>query len=189
MQADVFGARQISEGEPQAAPRKPNQATAIPSAPPASDSTVLSVSSWRTMRPRLAPSAARIPNSRWRAVERASSRPATFAHAISNTRITAPNGSGTVPLTSPTICCFSRNQNDADSRGSRRDSDDRDPDWIAFIFGFGSSNRHARPQAREHCDCVYRTLPIDDRHVRAEGCDDVHVGEEMEAGREHSPRP
>ena len=44
-----------------------------------------SISNWRTMRPRLAPSAVRTAISRRRAVPRASSRLAMFAHAISRT--------------------------------------------------------------------------------------------------------
>ena len=67
------------------------QPTSRPSAPPASDSRTLSVSSWRTMRPRAAPSAARIAISRWRPVARTSSRLATFAQAISSTKPTAPS--------------------------------------------------------------------------------------------------
>ena len=51
---------------------------------------MLSVSNCRTMRPRPAPSAARTAISRCRAVARASSRFATFAHAISSTSVTAP---------------------------------------------------------------------------------------------------
>ena len=61
-----------------------------PAAPPASDSTTLSVSSWRTIRARLAPSADRMAISRWRTLARTSSRLATFAHAISRTKLTAP---------------------------------------------------------------------------------------------------
>ena len=49
-----------------------------------------SVSSWRTIRKRLAPSATRTASSRRRASPRASSRLATLAHAISSTRPTAP---------------------------------------------------------------------------------------------------
>ena len=58
---------------------------------PAIESTRLSTMSWRTSRQRPAPSAARMPTSRSRAVARASSRFATFAHAISSTMPTAPS--------------------------------------------------------------------------------------------------
>ena len=61
------------------------QASAVPSAPPAIASTRPSVRSWRTMRPRPAPSARRSAISRWREDARASSRPATLAQAISST--------------------------------------------------------------------------------------------------------
>ena len=60
-------------------------ATARPAVPPATLRTTLSVSSWRTIRPRPAPSAPRTASSRRRAIPRASSRPATLAHAISST--------------------------------------------------------------------------------------------------------
>jgi hypothetical protein len=78
-----------------------------PTAPPASDSTMLSVSNWRTMRLRLAPMAARTANSLRRVVERASSRLATFAQAISSTNPTAPNSTSRVEPTSPTITLVS----------------------------------------------------------------------------------
>ena len=57
---------------------------------PASESSTLSVSSCRMMRPRPAPMAARIAISRRRPTARASSRFATFAQAISSTKLTAP---------------------------------------------------------------------------------------------------
>jgi hypothetical protein len=53
-------------------------------------------------------------------------------------------------------------------------------------FGLGLSHCHARFEAREHCDCVHRTLPKDGGHVRAQRSNDVRVGKEMEARREHS---
>ena len=60
-----------------------------PSAPPASESIRLSVSNWRTILPRRAPSAKRTAISFCRAVARESKSPATFAHAISSTTPTA----------------------------------------------------------------------------------------------------
>ena len=59
--------------------------------PPMADSSTLSVSSWRTMRPRPAPMAERMAISRERPVARASSRLATLAQAISSTQPTAPS--------------------------------------------------------------------------------------------------
>ena len=59
--------------------------------PPARDSNTLSVSNWRTMRARPAPSAERIANSRLRTVARTSSRLATLAQEISSTSPTAPS--------------------------------------------------------------------------------------------------
>ena len=58
-------------------------------APPAR--TSVSARSWRAMRPRPAPRAARTASSRPRAAPRASSSPATFAQATSRTSPTAPN--------------------------------------------------------------------------------------------------
>ena len=55
----------------------------------ATANTALSVNNCRTIRPRLAPTAARIASSRCRVTPRDSSRLATFAHAISNTSATA----------------------------------------------------------------------------------------------------
>ena len=68
----------------------PAHPTASPTSPPASDSTTLSVSSCRMIRPREPPIAARIAISRRRPVARTSSRFATFAHAMSSTKLTAP---------------------------------------------------------------------------------------------------
>ena len=67
-----------------------------PISPPATARSVLSVSSWRTSRPRPAPSAARIASSRLRRSMRASIRFATFAQAISRTQPTAPSSTSSV---------------------------------------------------------------------------------------------
>ena len=73
-----------------------------PPAHPAADSSRLSTSSCRTMRPREAPTARRTAISRWRPAARTRSRPATFAHAMSSTSptitIRMPNtGNSSVP--------------------------------------------------------------------------------------------
>ena len=65
-----------------------------------SDSTTLSVSSWRMIRRRPAPSAARTASSRVRALARASSRLATLAQQISSTNPTTPRNSIDVSLRS-----------------------------------------------------------------------------------------
>ena len=57
-----------------------------PVAPPTRPSERLSVSSWRPIRPRAAPSASRTPISRWRAIALARRRFATLTHASSSTR-------------------------------------------------------------------------------------------------------
>ena len=69
--------------------RMPSTPSASPMTPPITDSSTLSVSSCRMMRPRPAPIAARSATSRLRAVARTSSRLATLAHAISRTKATA----------------------------------------------------------------------------------------------------
>ena len=61
------------------------KASTTPAEAPSAESTTLSVSSWRTSRPRPAPSARRIAISRWRAAVRTSSRPATLAQAMHST--------------------------------------------------------------------------------------------------------
>jgi hypothetical protein len=67
-----------------------HQASTVPATAPISDSTTASVTSWRTSRPRLAPSASLIPISFCRLEARASSMLATFAQAISSTSPTTP---------------------------------------------------------------------------------------------------
>ena len=65
----------------------PANPSASPRMPPASESSTLSVSNCRMIRPRPAPMAVRIAISRLRPVARTSNRFATFAHAISRTRL------------------------------------------------------------------------------------------------------
>ena len=76
------------------------QPTPIPSVPPIADSTTLSVTSWRTILRRPAPSAARTASSRVRAVARASRRLATLAQQMSSTKPTTPRNSIDVTLRS-----------------------------------------------------------------------------------------
>ncbi len=68
----------------------PPNASTIPKAPPRHPRTTLSTSSCRTTRQRDAPRATRTAISRERFAARDSSRLATFAHAISSTKPTAP---------------------------------------------------------------------------------------------------
>ena len=63
--------------------------TLMPTMPPPSASSTLSISNWRTMAPRLPPSAIRVAISRPRAPDRASSSPAMFTQPISSTIRTA----------------------------------------------------------------------------------------------------
>ena len=77
-------------------------ASAPPMIAPASERRTLSVTSWRTIRPRPAPSAVRTAISVSRPAARTSSRLATLAHAMRSTNVTAPNIVSSVPRTSPT---------------------------------------------------------------------------------------
>ena len=76
--------------------RIPRYPATRPSAPPANDSIKLSVSSCCMMRQRPAPSATRTASSRRRPVARINSKFATFAHAISSTKPTAPSATSSV---------------------------------------------------------------------------------------------
>ncbi len=86
--------------------RVPHFASNSPIAPPTIPSITLSVKSCRITRLGLAPSAERIANSRERPVDRASSKFATFAHAINNTKLTAPSSTSRIPRTLPTTSVF-----------------------------------------------------------------------------------
>ena len=68
----------------------PTEASSVPISPETAASRTLSVSSCRTIRPALAPSAARTAISRARATLRASERLVTLAAAMRNTQNTAP---------------------------------------------------------------------------------------------------
>ena len=74
--------------------------------PPSSESTALSVRSWRTTRLRLAPNAMRTATSRCRTVARASSRLATLTTAIKSTSAIAPSNTSKAVETSLTIHSF-----------------------------------------------------------------------------------
>ena len=87
------GAGRMSSGFPSTGtsasnPRVMAKASAMPAAPPASDSTMLSTSNWRTNRPRVAPSDSRTEISFCLAKARAISRLATLAQAIRSTNPT-----------------------------------------------------------------------------------------------------
>ncbi len=65
----------------------------------------LSINSWRTMRQRLAPSDTRTEISRERAAERARSRLATLAQAMSSTKPTAPMSERKMARIGPPFIC------------------------------------------------------------------------------------
>ena len=72
----------------------------MPTMPPPSASSTLSISNWRTMAARLPPSAMRVAISRLRAPDRASSSPAMFTQPISSTISTAAQVSSSSERTS-----------------------------------------------------------------------------------------
>ena len=78
-------------------------ASPSPKTPPMHASNVLSTSSWRTTRARLAPSAIRTATSRARCADRASCRLATLAQAISRTKPTAPMRARKIILIGPPL--------------------------------------------------------------------------------------
>ena len=80
----------------------PSRASQAPASPATTASTRLSVSSCRINRHRPAPTAARTTISRARTDDRASSRLATLAHAISSTTTDAHISMSNVDLVSPT---------------------------------------------------------------------------------------
>ena len=83
--------------------RMPTHARPMPSGALSRPIATASVSSWRTIRHRPAPSAVRIEISRWRTDARASSRFATFEQAIMSTSVTAPIIVKSISSTSPGI--------------------------------------------------------------------------------------
>ncbi len=87
-----------------ASARMPSQASASPAVPPAIASTPLSAIDRRTSAQRLAPNAARTAKSRDASADRASSRFAMFAQAMSSTSTTALNRTQSVGPMSPTTC-------------------------------------------------------------------------------------
>ena len=92
--------------------RAPAIASRKPSVAPTSATITLSVSSWRTSRPRPPPSADRTVNSRSRAVTRASMRLARLTHATSSTTPTHANSSRSAGRSLPTRLCWSEARDD-----------------------------------------------------------------------------
>ena len=90
------------DGASETSPPTAQTPNTSPTAPPRPARSTLSVSSCRTTRARVAPSATRTASSRPRAEPRASSRFAMFAHAIRSTKPTAPNTAINPGLMSPT---------------------------------------------------------------------------------------
>ena len=84
-------ARGRSEGANESSAERPSRARTSPATPPSTATMTLSVRSWRTMRARPAPIAARIETSRMRPSPRTRRRFATFAHAMRSTMPTAPS--------------------------------------------------------------------------------------------------
>ena len=84
---------------------RPHRDNNTPAVPPARASATLSVNIWRNSRDGLAPTATRIASSRSRALARANSMVARFAHATSKTSATAPSKMTRPSRIPPTTCC------------------------------------------------------------------------------------
>ena len=97
--------RASSNGSARSSSSPVQTARKTPAAPPSSESSTLSVRSWRTIRPRPAPRLKRMASSFWRAVARAISRLATFAQATSSTSPTIP-----MSATSGVLTCVRRSE-------------------------------------------------------------------------------
>ena len=176
--------RGISDGATSGWPRRPR----MPSAPPISESTTLSVSSCRTMRRRPAPSADRTASSRMRTVARASSRLATLAQQMRSTKPTTPRNSIDVSRRSlPIIESCS-----GSSRTPRPllvcGNSLREPGGDGAEIGFGSVDRHARLQASDglqHVGAARARRKVDHRPHRP------HAGlsEQLEVLRARCRRP
>jgi hypothetical protein len=116
-----------------------SEASTSPAAPPITESTTLSVSSWRTSRPLPAPNATRTATSRSRAAARASSRLATFAQAMSSTSPTAPLKTRSAGRTSPTRSSFIATTSDCS---------------VAFVSGYCSASRFSTPASSAPACCT-----------------------------------
>lgn len=95
--------RTMSPGTSAGTARSTAAAAASPSTPPPRLSSILSVRSWRTIRPRPAPSAAQTANPRWRVTPRASNNPVTFTQAISSMSAVADASAARAGRYAPTI--------------------------------------------------------------------------------------
>jgi hypothetical protein len=93
--------RGSARGQTASSACSPQEASTSPRAPAVRASSALSVRSWRTRRPRPAPSARRIAISRRRAVARVRRRFAALAQAMSSTSATAPSSTQRRVRTSP----------------------------------------------------------------------------------------
>ena len=98
---DASAMRGMSAGASATSRRTPATARPAPSAAATTASSSPSAANWRIMRSPLAPSAVRTATSRRRALPRASSRFATFAHATSSTSPTADSSTRSAGRTGP----------------------------------------------------------------------------------------
>ena len=127
----------------------PAHASPMPITPPAAPISRLSVRSCRTSRPRPAPIAARSAISRSRTDARASSRFATFVHAISSTQATAPSSTRIAGRIRPTDLLAVAG----------------DVDAVAFLPG--------KPLEDAGVDALEVRLRLLDRHAGLHAADDL----------------
>ena len=186
----------------------------MPSSPPASEMTMLSISNWLVMRPRDAPSAMRVTTSRPRAAPRASRRLATFEQASST--------SSDVPASSTHSGPFHRPPHvRSAARGGRHVEVGREkgsellgrrsrkalqlPVGLEHRLepglesGLGRLRRHARLQPAEHvhppCAAIEQTVPArrhlplhHRRHPQRRRFADVHSAEAWRRDADHRHR-
>ena len=159
----------------------PSAASTTPRAPPSTPTTMLSVSSCCTTRPRPAPSAVRTANSRALALQRARVRFATFTQAMRSTKATAAMRRRSTGRTGPTISLL---QGDERSTGPlvrlwiRLGQSPADGVQVTLRLG----ERDARLQSRDAMDAQPRASrqeevvrPLPDR--------DVDLGDPGKVGR------
>ncbi len=159
----------------------PSAASTTPRAPPSTPSTMLSVSSCCTTRPRPAPRAVRTANSRALALHRARVRFATFTQAMRSTKATAAMRRRSTGRTGPDDLLL---QGDERGTGSlvrlwiRLGQSPADGVQVTLRLG----ERDARLQPRDAVDAQPRT-PRQEEVVRPLPDGDVDLGDPGKVGR------
>ena len=164
-------------------------ASTVPSTPPIAARTRLSVMNCRTIRPRLAPTARRTATSRCRAVPRASSRLATFAHTISSTAPTAiviTRSAGRLAAIDLFLDAFDREApNTGGKRSGERSRRGLRTQAFADRVGLVGRRFHGRAGLQTGDDAAAQSFP--GRRALGDRCPVVRVGNrEVEVCRHHA---